>query len=67
MALHGEFSDKWSGENPPAGAPFYYYLKEAPKNDITADVLDSSGKIIATMSSKPKPPLGLDDDENRRS
>lgn len=58
-----EMKDKWSGENPPPGAPFYYYLKEAPKNDITADVLDSSGKVIATMSSKPKPPLGLDDDE----
>ena len=60
-----EMRDKWTGENPPAGAPFYYYLKEAPKNDITADVLDSSGKVIATMSSKPKPSLGLDDDDKK--
>ena len=36
-----EFPDKWTGDNPPYGAVFYYWLKEAPKNDITVDVLDS--------------------------
>jgi hypothetical protein len=58
----GEFPDKWTGENPPRGAVFYYWLKEEQKNDITVDVLDSSNKVIATLSSVPKPILGLSED-----
>ncbi len=57
-----EVSDKWAGENPTYGAAFYYWLKEAPKNDITGEVVDGSGKVIATLSSKPKPPLRLGED-----
>jgi photosystem II stability/assembly factor-like uncharacterized protein len=43
-------------DNPPEGAALFYYLKEKPKGDITLDVLDSSGKKIAGMSSKEQPP-----------
>jgi photosystem II stability/assembly factor-like uncharacterized protein len=57
--------DKWSGENPPPGAPFYYWLKETQKDDLTVDVLDSSNKVIATLSSKPKPLLGIGFDPDR--
>ena len=41
------------GQNPPAGAVIYYFLKDAPKNDSEAkmEILDASGKVIRTYSS----------------
>jgi len=42
------------GENPPNGAILYYYLKEEPKEPIKLEVLDSSGKVIRTLSSAEK-------------
>jgi photosystem II stability/assembly factor-like uncharacterized protein len=50
--------DKWVGENPPGSAAFYYWLKDAPKNDYTIDILDSQGKVINTLSSKPEEAIG---------
>jgi hypothetical protein len=58
----GATSDKFTGDNPPNGAVFYYWLKDEPKGDITVDVLDSSNKVIDTLSSKPKPVTGIGDD-----
>jgi hypothetical protein len=54
--------DKWSGDNPPAGATIYYWLKDKPKADITVDVLDAQGHVVRTLSSQPQPAPGADDD-----
>lgn len=48
----------WTGENPPAGARIYYWLKDEPKNDIQLEILDASGRVVSTMSSKPLDPTG---------
>jgi photosystem II stability/assembly factor-like uncharacterized protein len=41
------------GQNPPAGAVIYYFLKDAPKKDEEAkiEILDASGKMIRKYSS----------------
>ena len=55
------------GQNPPAGAIIYYYLKDAPKADADAklEILDGSGKVIRKYSSAEfnslEEPLGPDD------
>jgi photosystem II stability/assembly factor-like uncharacterized protein len=41
------------GENPPNGVLVRYYLKTAPKGEITLDILDSAGKPVRHYSSKP--------------
>jgi photosystem II stability/assembly factor-like uncharacterized protein len=43
------------GKNPPAGAVFHYYLAEAPKDELTLEVLDPAGKLIKRFSSKAEP------------
>jgi len=42
------------GENPPNGMMVSYYLKSETKDEITLDILDSSGKPVRHYSSKPK-------------
>jgi photosystem II stability/assembly factor-like uncharacterized protein len=44
---------KQTGQNPPAGAVIYFYLKDAPKagTDTKLEVLDASGKLIRKYSS----------------
>ena len=44
---------KRTGQNPPAGAVFYYFLKDAPKSDSETriEILDASGKLIRKYSS----------------
>src|SRR5436189_3530712 len=42
------------GDNPPAGAMIDYYLKTAPKEEVSLDILDSSGKVVRHLSSKEK-------------
>lgn len=41
------------GANPPNGAVIHYYLKEKPKQEITLEFLDASGKLIRKFSGKP--------------
>jgi photosystem II stability/assembly factor-like uncharacterized protein len=43
----------WQGSNPPRGARIYYWLKEEPKEDIKLEILDASGRVVSTLSSKP--------------
>jgi photosystem II stability/assembly factor-like uncharacterized protein len=50
--------DAFRGTNPPQGAVFYYWLKDEPKGDITLDILDASGRVVTTLSSKAKEPTG---------
>jgi len=40
-----------TGENPPAGAMIYYYLRTAPKDEVTIEILDSAGKSVRKYSS----------------
>jgi hypothetical protein len=42
------------GDNPPPGAIIDYYFKAAPKEEVTLDILDSSGKVVRHLSSKEK-------------
>jgi photosystem II stability/assembly factor-like uncharacterized protein len=40
------------GENPPAGAVFYYFFKDKPKGETTVEILDSAQKVIRKYSSE---------------
>jgi hypothetical protein len=42
------------GDNPPPGAIIDYYLKAAPKDEVSLDILNSSGKVVRHLSSKEK-------------
>jgi hypothetical protein len=42
------------GDNPPAGAMIDYYFRTAPKEEVTLDILDASGKLVRHLSSKKK-------------
>ncbi len=39
------------GENPPTGASIYYYLKTAPKGEVSIEILDAAGKSVRKYSS----------------
>jgi photosystem II stability/assembly factor-like uncharacterized protein len=58
-----------TGQNPPAGAVIYYYLKDAPKagTETKLEILDASGKLIRKYSSAEIEPLEepLDPDEKK--
>src|ERR1051325_2465717 len=43
-----------AGDTPPPGAIIDYYFKTAPKEEVTLDILDSSGKRVRHLSSKEK-------------
>jgi len=42
------------GDNPPPGAIIDYCFKTAPKEEVSLDILDSSGKVVRHLSSKEK-------------
>jgi hypothetical protein len=42
------------GDNPPPGAIIDYFLKSAPKDEVTLDILDKDGKLVRHLSSKEK-------------
>jgi photosystem II stability/assembly factor-like uncharacterized protein len=42
------------GDNPPPGAIINYYLKTAPHDEVTLDILDAQGKLVRHLSSKEK-------------
>jgi len=47
-----------AGENPPNGVIVHYWLKDAPKGDVTLTFLDADGRELRTFSSRTpeKPP-----------
>lgn len=45
------------GENPPAGAIFYYYLKSAAQHEVALEILDRTGKLVRRYSSDDRPTL----------
>src|SRR5438876_7344872 len=42
------------GDNPPAGVIIDYYFKTAPKEEVSLEILDASGKVVRHLSSKEK-------------
>jgi photosystem II stability/assembly factor-like uncharacterized protein len=40
------------GENPPAGAVFYYFFRDKPKGEVTVEILDSAQSVIRKYSSE---------------
>jgi photosystem II stability/assembly factor-like uncharacterized protein len=60
---------KRTGENPPAGAVIYYFLKDAPKADteVRIEILDASSKVVRRYSSAEFEPLEepLDPDDKK--
>ncbi len=51
---HGpEHASKVAGQNPPAGVPIYYALKEAPKpgSEVKVEILDTAGAVVRSYSS----------------
>jgi photosystem II stability/assembly factor-like uncharacterized protein len=48
-----------AGQNPPAGALLYYWLKEEPKGDVTIEILDEDGRLVRKMSSAEQEPTGF--------
>src|SRR5207247_10068073 len=42
------------GDNPPPGAIIDYYFKAAPKEEVSLEILDASGKVVRRLSSKEK-------------
>jgi hypothetical protein len=53
---------KGPGENPPAGAIVYYWLKDEPKQDVVLEVLDASGALVRTLTSRKLEPAVPEDD-----
>jgi photosystem II stability/assembly factor-like uncharacterized protein len=57
----------FTGKNPPIGALFYYYLRQAPKGEVKIEILDEAGKVIRDYSSNKLEPLDepLDPDDKK--
>jgi len=59
MALRLHYPEEFDkrqpvGDNPPPGAIIDYYFKTAPKEEVSLDILDTSGKVVRHLSSKEK-------------
>jgi photosystem II stability/assembly factor-like uncharacterized protein len=50
----GAFDEKGFGKNPAPGVIIDYYLKQKPKSDISIDILDSAGRLVMHLDSKPE-------------
>jgi len=53
-----------SFSNPPKGAAIYYSLKDELKDELKIEILDSSNKLVRTLSSTAPEPMGSDDNED---
>lgn len=42
------------GQNPPAGAQIFFYLKDVPEELVTFEILDASGEVLRTYATDPK-------------
>jgi photosystem II stability/assembly factor-like uncharacterized protein len=43
-----------AGQNPPPGAAIHYYLKAAPKGDVTLEIRDGQRRLVRVLTSKKK-------------
>ena len=55
----------FTGQNPPAGAVIYFYLKQAPKQEVKIEILNAAENVVRDYSSAkiqlPDEPLDPDD------
>ncbi len=54
-----------SAENPPDGAMVFYYFKAVPEDEVILEVLESSGKVVKSSSSKDEDGLPVNRGMNR--
>jgi len=45
-------------DNPEAGAPIYYWLKDEPKGEVKLEIFDAAGTLVRRMSSSELEPTG---------
>ncbi len=58
----GVWGDQGATSNPTFGTLFTYWLKDEPKDDIKAEIVDADGRVIRTLTSAVKPAkFGKDD------
>jgi photosystem II stability/assembly factor-like uncharacterized protein len=57
-SAHNSYKGGWTTPSAPIGARVYYWLKDEPKGEVTLEVLDASGRVVNTLSSKAKEPTG---------
>ncbi len=57
-------SEQGSFSNPPRGASIYYFLKEKPKGELKIEILDSSNRVVRTLSSVPRESDKSDDEDD---
>ena len=50
--------------NPPLGASIYYYLKDKQKGEVKIEILDSSNRVVNSLSSVPKVSDRSDDEDD---
>ncbi|MEJ8568044.1 WD40/YVTN/BNR-like repeat-containing protein [Elongatibacter sediminis] len=48
----GGSGDLFEGDNPPRGAPLYYYLGEEAEGPLTIEILDDDGQLVRTYSTE---------------
>ena len=60
---HGGPREKNAGANPPQGAVVSIWLKDAPKGDVTLEILDARNRLVRTLSSKAPDAWGHYEDE----
>jgi len=60
----GAWGTRGGFANPPHGATIYYSLKDADKNEVKVEILDSANKVVRTLSSTPAEAMGSDDNED---
>jgi photosystem II stability/assembly factor-like uncharacterized protein len=51
------------GKNPANGAVIYYYFKTKPKEEVKLEILDGSGKLVKSFSSKAEQEQAAGEDE----
>ena len=61
--FHDAVADVWAGDNPRGRVTLAYWLKEAPKGEVTIEVLDGRDEVVATLSSTPRPWPGHADNQ----
>jgi hypothetical protein len=59
---HGGPREKNAGENPPAGAIVYFWLKDKPKGEVVLEVLDAQNRVVRRLSSTPPQAWGHAED-----
>ena len=65
--IRSSFHDEGPGENPPHGAILNYALKQKAEGDLKMEILDASGAVVRTFTSKKEEPETAEDDPDAGS